>query len=107
MARRNGYHACLLACHVRTAPTRRLVAPHRCVYLSRLGKYSGANDTPATVPTISDAFDALSALADTLNDHLKTIANIGAELSARDMIRVEDVEDVRPRFSRCIPFSPD
>jgi hypothetical protein len=49
----------------------------------------------AMVPTVSDALEALSSLTDELGEMLKQIANITAELSASDLIRVEDVQQVK------------
>ncbi|KAI0033042.1 nucleoporin Nup186/Nup192/Nup205 [Vararia minispora EC-137] len=56
----------------------------------------------ATVPTVSDALEALSALADTLGEQLKQMINIDAELAARDLIRIEDVQEILPLPERAL-----
>lgn len=48
----------------------------------------------ATIPTVGDAIEALQDICGDLADTLKQIADITAELAARDHIRVENIEEV-------------
>lgn len=48
----------------------------------------------ATIPTVGDAIVALHGICVDLADTLKQIADITAELAARDHIRVENIEEV-------------
>ncbi|KAF9815688.1 hypothetical protein IEO21_04405 [Rhodonia placenta] len=50
----------------------------------------------ATVPTVGDAIDALNHLCDDLANSLKQIVDLSAELSARDYIRVDNIEEIVP-----------
>lgn len=54
----------------------------------------------ATVPTVGDAIDALNHLCDDLANSLKQIVDLSAELSARDYIRVDNIEEVGPSSLR-------
>lgn len=47
----------------------------------------------ATVPTIGDAVEALNDVCSDLADTLKQIADISAELAARDHIRVDNIQE--------------
>ena len=46
------------------------------------------------MPNIGDAIEALHNLSGELGETLKQIVNITAELSAKDLIRVEDAQQV-------------
>ncbi|KII84114.1 hypothetical protein PLICRDRAFT_702060 [Plicaturopsis crispa FD-325 SS-3] len=48
----------------------------------------------ATVPTIGDAVEALNDVCSDLADTLKQIADISAELAARDHIRVDNIQEI-------------
>ncbi|KAG1816317.1 nucleoporin Nup186/Nup192/Nup205 [Suillus subaureus] len=48
----------------------------------------------ATIPTVGDAIEALSGLCDDLSETLKQIADLSAELSSRDHIRVDNIQDI-------------
>ena len=47
------------------------------------------------MPTIGDAVEALNDLCIDLASALKQIADISAELSARDHVRVDNIQEVR------------
>jgi nuclear pore complex protein Nup205 len=49
----------------------------------------------ATIPTVGDAIEALNGLCDDLSATLKQIADLSAELSSRDHIRVDNIQEVR------------
>ena len=49
---------------------------------------------PATIPTVGDAIEALNSLCDDLAATLKQIADVSAELSSRDHIRVDNIQEV-------------
>jgi hypothetical protein len=49
----------------------------------------------ATIPTVGDAIEALNALCDDLTETLKHIADLSAELSSRNHIRVDNIPEVR------------
>jgi nuclear pore complex protein Nup205 len=51
----------------------------------------------ATIPTVGDAIEALGGLCDDLSETLKQIADLSAELSSRDHIRVDNIQEVRLR----------
>ncbi|KAG6810860.1 hypothetical protein H0H92_010044 [Tricholoma furcatifolium] len=53
-----------------------------------------ADATPATIPTVGDALSALNTLSSDLAQTLKQIADLGAELAARDHIAVDHLTDV-------------
>lgn len=48
----------------------------------------------ATIPTVGDAIEALSGLCDDLSETLKQIADLSAELSSRDHIRVDNIQEI-------------
>lgn len=48
----------------------------------------------ATIPTVGDAIEALNGLCDDLAATLKQIADLSAELSSRDHIRVDNIQEV-------------
>ncbi|KAG8215255.1 hypothetical protein J3R82DRAFT_8809, partial [Butyriboletus roseoflavus] len=48
----------------------------------------------ATIPTVGDAVEALNSLCDDLAATLKQIADLSAELSSRDHIRVDNIQEV-------------
>ncbi|KAH0834004.1 hypothetical protein J3R83DRAFT_11240 [Lanmaoa asiatica] len=48
----------------------------------------------ATIPTVGDAIEALNNLCDDLVVTLKQIADLSAELSSRDHIRVDNIQEV-------------
>ncbi|KAF9238369.1 nucleoporin Nup186/Nup192/Nup205 [Melanogaster broomeanus] len=48
----------------------------------------------ATIPTVGDAIEALNGLCDDLAATLKQIADISAELSSRDHIRVDNIQEI-------------
>ncbi|KAF8130340.1 nucleoporin Nup186/Nup192/Nup205 [Boletus edulis] len=48
----------------------------------------------ATIPTVGDAIEALNSLCDDLAATLKQIADLSAELSSRDHIRVDTIQEV-------------
>ncbi|KAG9311043.1 hypothetical protein JVU11DRAFT_8941 [Chiua virens] len=48
----------------------------------------------ATIPTVGDAIEALNSLCDDLAATLKQIADLSAELSSRDHIRVDNIQKV-------------
>jgi len=48
----------------------------------------------ATIPTVGDAIEALNSLCDDLGATLKQIADVSAELSSRDHIRVDTIQEV-------------
>lgn len=48
----------------------------------------------ATIPTVGDAIEALNSLCDDLAATLKQIADLSAELSSRDHIRVDNIQEV-------------
>jgi nuclear pore complex protein Nup205 len=50
--------------------------------------------TLATIPTVGDAIEALNSLCDDLGATLKQIADVSAELSSRDHIRVDTIQEV-------------
>jgi len=52
----------------------------------------------ATIPTVGDAIEALNGLCDDLTETLKQIADLSAELSSRDHIRVDNIQEVRMHF---------
>lgn len=49
----------------------------------------------ATIPTVGDAVEALYDLCVDLVDTLKQIADLSAELSLRDHIRIDNIQEVR------------
>ncbi|KAJ7825918.1 hypothetical protein B0H14DRAFT_2368598 [Mycena olivaceomarginata] len=49
----------------------------------------------ATIPTVRDVLDALNALCDNLAHTLKQIADLSAELAAREHVSVENIGEVR------------
>ncbi|KAI0317152.1 nucleoporin Nup186/Nup192/Nup205 [Amylostereum chailletii] len=57
----------------------------------------------ATVPTVSDAIEALNHLSGELGETLKQIINITAELSSKHLIRAEDVQQARDAFIISLP----
>jgi len=52
----------------------------------------------ATIPTVGDAIEALNGLCDDLAATLKQIADLSAELSSRDHIRVDNIQEVGAGF---------
>jgi len=48
----------------------------------------------ATIPTIGDAIEALNNLCNDLADTLKQIADLSAELSSKDHIEVDNVQEI-------------
>ncbi|OJA08231.1 hypothetical protein AZE42_08910 [Rhizopogon vesiculosus] len=48
----------------------------------------------ATIPTVGDAIEALNGLCDDLTETLKQIADLSAELSSRDHIRVDNIQEI-------------
>lgn len=48
----------------------------------------------ATVPTIGDAIEALGNFCEELADTLKTISDLSAEISSRDFIRADNIQDI-------------
>ncbi|KAG2143441.1 nucleoporin Nup186/Nup192/Nup205 [Suillus bovinus] len=48
----------------------------------------------ATIPTVGDAIEALNGLCDDLSETLKQIADLSAELSSRDHIRVDNIQEI-------------
>ncbi|KAL6308871.1 nucleoporin Nup186/Nup192/Nup205 [Sparassis latifolia] len=48
----------------------------------------------ATVPTMGDAIEALYSFCDELAGTLKTIADLSAELAAKDYIRVDNIQEI-------------
>ncbi|KAJ7830504.1 nucleoporin Nup186/Nup192/Nup205 [Mycena olivaceomarginata] len=50
----------------------------------------------ATIPTVGDALDALNALCDDLAHTLKQIADLSAELAAREHVSVENIGELLP-----------
>ncbi|KAJ7160759.1 nucleoporin Nup186/Nup192/Nup205 [Mycena filopes] len=50
----------------------------------------------ATIPTVGDALDALNALCGDLAHTLKQIADLSAELAAKEHVSVENIGDVLP-----------
>ncbi|KIK97850.1 hypothetical protein PAXRUDRAFT_824522 [Paxillus rubicundulus Ve08.2h10] len=48
----------------------------------------------ATIPTVGNAIEALNGLCDDLSATLKQIADLSAELSSRDHIRVDNIQEV-------------
>ncbi|KAG0707241.1 nucleoporin Nup186/Nup192/Nup205 [Suillus ampliporus] len=48
----------------------------------------------ATIPTVGDAIDALNGLCEDLTETLKQIADLSAELSSRDHIRVDNIQEI-------------
>ncbi|KAG2127241.1 hypothetical protein DEU56DRAFT_742492, partial [Suillus clintonianus] len=51
----------------------------------------------ATIPAVGDAIEALNGLCDDISETLKQIADLSAELSSRDHIRVDNIQEVRLR----------
>lgn len=47
-----------------------------------------------TIPTVGDAIEALNSLCDDLAVTLKQIVDLSAELSSRDHIRVDNIQEV-------------
>ncbi|KAF8183807.1 nucleoporin Nup186/Nup192/Nup205 [Mycena galopus ATCC 62051] len=50
----------------------------------------------ATIPTVGDALDALNALCGDLADTLKQIADLAAELAAREHVSVDNISELLP-----------
>ncbi|KAG1728877.1 nucleoporin Nup186/Nup192/Nup205, partial [Suillus paluster] len=48
----------------------------------------------ATIPTVGDAIETLNGLCDDLSETLKQIADLSAELSSRDHIRVDNIQEI-------------
>ncbi|KAJ4481027.1 nucleoporin Nup186/Nup192/Nup205 [Lentinula aciculospora] len=48
----------------------------------------------ATIPTIGDAMEALNSLCQDLSTTLKQISDIAAELSAKDLIAVDNIQEI-------------
>ncbi|KIK56168.1 hypothetical protein GYMLUDRAFT_87421 [Collybiopsis luxurians FD-317 M1] len=48
----------------------------------------------ATIPTVGDALEALSSLCQDLSTTLKQISDIAAELSARELIAVDNIQEI-------------
>lgn len=53
----------------------------------------------ATAPSVGDAIEALNLLCSDLADTLKQIADISAELAAKDHMGVDSLQDVSPSCS--------
>lgn len=76
-------------------PSRRAVLPiYRCVKSPQLPAYFLIFSI-AIIPTVGDAIDALSDLCSELAETFKQIADLSAELAARDHIRVDNIQEVR------------
>lgn len=62
--------------------------------LSNPSSFSYVRGAIATIPTIGDTIEALNGLCDDLTETLKQIADLSAELSSRDHIRVDNIQEV-------------
>lgn len=49
----------------------------------------------ATIPTFGDALEALNSLCQDLSTTLKQISDISAELSTKELIAVDNIQEVR------------
>lgn len=48
----------------------------------------------ATIPTFGDALEALNSLCQDLSTTLKQVSDISAELSAKELIAVDNIQEV-------------
>lgn len=59
----------------------------------------GLTNRVVTIPSVGDSLEALDDLCSELAQTLKQIADLGAELSNREHISVDNVHEVRIRYS--------
>lgn len=55
----------------------------------------------AIIPTVGDAVEALNEICRDLTDTLQHIVDLSAELSSKDLVRVDNIHEV------CILLSPE